>query len=220
MVSERELTPEKQLLGLIEKPKSSKAAVRKGLSLFSFGAFKGRLSFFVKNIRNLSTFKGEVVDIKGINSVLRFCVFVLAAYFATTFTVSALNLKKAPVVEVETKVSTQDETIKTPSPLKKLSFYVENIGERDIFSLIEKEEESDGVLGQAWKSNKKIAEAAKNLKLVGISWSRDPDAMIEDAGLGRVFIVKKGENIGIIKIEAIFKDKVVLGYEGEELELK
>jgi hypothetical protein len=55
---------------------------------------------------------------------------------------------------------------------------------------------------------------------VGISWSDDPDVMIEDTKTQRTFFLKKGQMIDDIKLEAVFKDKVILNYLGEEIELK
>ena len=223
MASEREPTPEKQLLNLIEKPKPSniqQAIIRrKGFSLFSFGALKGRFSFFKKKTKDVLADKREPFDIKGINGILRFCVFILAVYFVTSFITSALNLEKEPALALKTKVFEQGITARTPSLLKKMSYYLEKVRARDIFNPLAKTTELDEAGGQG-RSISKIAKAAKDLKLVGISWSDDPDVMLEDAKLKKVHFLKKGEMIGNIKIEAIFKDRVVLSCEGEELVLR
>ena len=65
-----------------------------------------------------------------------------------------------------------------------------------------------------------IIGVTQHLRLAGISWSDDPDAMIEDTRTKRTLFVKRGGMIGKIKVQAIFKDKVVLFYDGEEIELK
>jgi len=224
MVSERESTPEKQLLDLIEKPKPGNihqaATRRKGFSIFSFGALKGRFSFFKKKTKNVLVLKREPLDIKRINKVLRFGVFILGVYFVTSFIISALNLKKEPALALKTEVSKQGKIAKIPSPLKEPSYYLEKVKERDIFNPLPKVTEEVEAGWQVGRATLKIAEAAKNLRLVGISWSNDPDAMIEDTKLSRVYFLKNGEMIGNIKIETIFKDRVVLSYEGEELELR
>src|SRR3989338_4347464 len=75
---------------------------------------------------------------------------------------------------------------------------------------------------RAQAQTKRITELTKNLRLVGISWSADPDVMIEDTNMQRTFFLKKGqvmENINV-KVEAVFKDKVVLSCDGEEAELR
>ena len=68
--------------------------------------------------------------------------------------------------------------------------------------------------------NEMIIEATKNLKLVGISWSNNPDALIEDTEALRSFIVRKGDMIGEVKVDDILKDKVLLGFKGEQIEIK
>jgi type II secretory pathway component PulC len=66
-----------------------------------------------------------------------------------------------------------------------------------------------------------VVEATKHLRLVGISWSDDPDIMIEDTKTQRTLFLKKGKLIdNEIKVQAVFKDKVILSYNGEEIELR
>ena len=58
------------------------------------------------------------------------------------------------------------------------------------------------------------------MKLVGIAWSDNPDAMIEDTKVKKTYFVKQGDIINGVRIERIFRDKVVLTYKGEKIELK
>ena len=65
------------------------------------------------------------------------------------------------------------------------------------------------------------AEAVKEFSLVGIAWSKDPEAMIEDKDIGRTFFVKRGQALSNgAQIVAIFKDRVILKYKGQEIELR
>lgn len=221
---ERGPAPEKQLLNLIEKPDQGNiqqaALKRAGFSLFSWGALKGRLSFLKEKIRGLSSLKEKPLDIKGINGILCLVIFVLAAYFVTSFTLSVLNLDKNSTLDLEIKAPSQDVILKTSSSLKKLSYYLEKVRIRAIFSPLLTVREVDSITGESRRPISKISEVAANLKLVGISWSDDPDVLIENTSLGRVYILKRGEKINEVKIEAVFKDKVILSYEGEELTLR
>lgn len=227
MVAEKESTPEKQLLGLIEKPQTKeihRAVIRrKSFSFFSLGAIKGRLSFFQKAWEDFLLGKKKArisLDIKRINKLLRFCVFILAVYFVSSFTILALNLEKSATLSLKAKVSKQDVTVKMSSFLKNVSYYLEAVRARDIFNPLTKATEPRSGDEQNRGVDLKIAEAAKDLKLRGISWSNDPDVIIEDTKLSKTYFLKKGETICGIKIEAIFKDKILLSYKGEELELK
>ena len=40
--------------------------------------------------------------------------------------------------------------------------------------------------------NQEVVNAAQNFKLVGISWSNDPDAMIEDTAAKKTFLSREG----------------------------
>jgi type II secretory pathway component PulC len=65
------------------------------------------------------------------------------------------------------------------------------------------------------------AEAIQNLALVGISWSSNPDAIVEDKSQQRTYFVKRGQMVGEnVKVEAIFKDHVVVSFEDKEYELR
>jgi hypothetical protein len=65
------------------------------------------------------------------------------------------------------------------------------------------------------------AEAVQSLALVGISWSSNPDAIIEDKARQRTYFVKRGQEVGEgVKVEAIFKDHVVVTFEDREYELR
>ena len=108
------------------------------------------------------------------------------------------------------------------SILKAVSYYLEKARGRDIFQMVRDEEPRAKSVSRANPPSQRITELIKNLRLVGISWSADPDVMIEDTNLQRTFFLKKGqiiENINV-KVEAVFKDKVVLTCEGEEAELR
>lgn len=220
----RPTTPEKELLRLIEDNKKegparkieSRAIKHFGLSLISPGAWIGRVSFFKERLRVLA---GEgrlhLFDIKVINNFLFLCILGLCAYFAFTLSFSLINLKKMPNLELRPYNALQQAGAKEALGLKRaVSYYLDKVMKRDLFKM-----GKDPELAAKGPSEKAV-EATRHLKLVGISWSENPDAMIEDSKAMRTFFVKRGQMIGDIKVEAIFKDKVILNYAGEDVELK
>ena len=225
------LTPERQLLNLIEEPQGRKAAFkteaikRKGLSLLSFGAWLGRVSFFnlkFKGWFKAGSFRG--LDIKSVNLFLGLCVFVLGGYFIFSFSSSARELKKGTAgLEVKPVEAHAGGTAAAKaSILKAAAYYLEKARGRDIFKMVSDEEPRSRTIPRSQAETRRITELIKNLRLVGISWSADPDVMIEDTNMQRTFFLKKGqvmENINV-KVEAVFKDKVVLSCDGEEAELR
>jgi len=222
MPQEKSLSPEKQLLKLIEEPKAqgqahSAAIKHLGLSLLSLSALKARFSFLSDKLRhNFKTGKFYHFNVKNINIFLGLVTVIMAVYFITNLLISLVNLKKN--FNLEFKIAKGSPLIdsKVVSSLKAASYYLEKISARDIFKMGPKKKEEEEIKAPS----SKIIGATQNLKLVGISWSNDPDAMIEDTKALKTFFVKRGQMIGEVKVQAIFKDRVVLSYEGEELELR
>lgn len=227
MAQERSLSPEKQLLKLIEEPKAggggiqAEAVKHQGLSMFSPSAWLGRFFFFRDTFKKYFHREGPAqLDIKLINRALSFMILLLVFYFLSTFAVSLLGLKKVPRLEFKASAASSSVSPQEILSLKKAAaYYLEKVTERDIFKMGEKKADKSAAAGSKPPSSR-IMEATQHLKLVGISWSNDPDAMIEDSKAGRTFFMKRGQMLGEIKVQAIFKDKVVLGYEGEEIELR
>ena len=224
-LEDKSITPEKQLLRLIEDPNvkndkriEAKAVRHFGLSLFSFAAWIGRFSFLRDSFRRgVSARSYSLLDIKIINDILFISIFILGFYFMVNFYHSMNSLKKMPNLELTALDEIKPIGPEEGSAVKKAAtYYLEKITMRDIFKRGPKITSGPAEEGPSSKT----VEAAQNLKLVGISWSDNPDVMIEDTKALKTFFVKRGQMIGELKIEAIFKDKVILSYRGEEIELK
>lgn len=218
------VTPEKELLRLIEDNKESssknieaKAIKHSTLSFFSIRGWLGRLSFLKDRFRDL---KGANriyrFDIAIINNLLALSIFVFICYFVFSFYFGFRNSRKIPTLGLSQQRATDMVDMIGKSGLKRaVSYYLDKIAERDIFKIGPKRPSS----AKGGPSERAI-ESTKHLKLVGIAWSDNPDAMIEDTKAMRTLFLKRGQMIGDIKVEAIFKDKVVLNYAGEDIELK
>ena len=108
---------------------------------------------------------------------------------------------------------------------KDLTEYLTAVQRRNIFQPYEPkvEEPSPQAAPAPVEVKPKINDQAKDLKLVGISWQNSPDsatAMIEDGATLVTSFVKQGDQIRGITIETIYADRVILKYEGDELDLK
>jgi hypothetical protein len=225
MAGENPLTPEKQLLKLIEKPMATgslhAAAIKyHGLSLFSFAALKGRLSF-LKNRFKVDFKRGGInrLDINALNQVLKLCVFILVSYFVLHLTTSIMHLKKDLNLKMRIEKTSEVRPSQISSFLKSLSYYLEKARERDIFNMAIKRTTYGAAFAKG--PSQRVIEISQNLKLVGISWSDDPDVMIEDTKTQRTLFLKKGQMIdNEIRLKAVFKDKVILSYGEEEIELR
>jgi len=229
MGKENELSAEKQLLKLIEESSSKEQASfqaapvivkKRSVSLFSPKAWQARSSFFKDSLNKY--FKGGGgfrPDIKAVNKILAVCIIIIVFYFMNNLYAGFSRLKHIPDFQAQTK--SESLLFQKVSVLKALSFYLEQVRSRDIFKMgaIKVPETEEG---RKKAASSRLLEAIANLKLVGISWSNDPDVMIEDTKVQRTYFLKKGQIIDSVnlKLEAVFKDKVILSSDGEEVELR
>ena len=230
MATERSITPEKQLLRLIEENKGKNPAAvqaqalrRRGMGIVSLGAWLGRFSFSKDWFRRrIESLRGQPLDIKSVNRILLLCAGVFILYFLASTTTALTRLSAPPDLEAPASEGSSINLMERVFLKKAVSYYLEKIGQRDIFKMgaVQKITGADGVQTEMKVTSSRILDATETLKLVGISWSDNPDAIIEDTKDTKTFFVKIGQKIGEVKVQAIFKDKVVLSYQGEETELK
>ena len=224
-MGESRITPEKELLKLIEGSGNNAAAQiktealkRKVTGVFSPGALIGRISFFKDWFRQGVKGGKFYLDIKLLNNILALCIFALVVYVAANFLLSAINSKKM-LNNIEVSIGKPIDSLNSAqaSSLRAASYYLEKARSKNIFSMT-------GVVAKkeanVQEERDKINELAKNLKLVGISWSDDPDVIIEDKKSQQTFFLKKGQKINDFTIKVVFKDRIILSYGREEVELR
>ena len=105
-------------------------------------------------------------------------------------------------------------------PFKPLETYKAAVKARDIFREAPKEEEKGAPTSK--EAQAKLKEIASDLKLVGISWGEDPKALIRSEKDKDTYFLGKGQQIGTTEAEVkdIEKNKVIIGYQDEEMELQ
>ncbi len=230
MADDKPVTPEQQLLKLIEEsnksPKAPGAPAGRGAAKgpgFSFsrlpGLIAGRLSFMRRGAGKRSAGGPKLsADIAAMNRVFAAAVGCLLVYVLFDAAASATNLRKPPNFAPPKDMKTAF-TLEPIEPMKESSYYLQKVSSRDIFREGRKQEAAPKAPAQ--NAVIETAEAVKNLALVGISWSSNPDAIIEDKAHQRTFFVKRGQMVGDdVKVEAIFKDHVVVTFEDHEYELR
>lgn len=228
MAQEKPLTPERQLLNLIEGASGhsslkTEAVKHRSLSLLSAQAWVSRISFLRQEaVKWLKGGSYRSIEIKSVNKILSFCVVILSVYFMINLYLCARNFSKAPDFNFKIKQAKNPVSdIQEATVLRALTYYLDTIRARDIFTMGEKVQ-PDAVKGPVKPSPSRVAEVTQSLRLVGISWSNDPDVMLEDTKAQKTYFLKKGQVLDSnnVKVEAIFKDKVILSFEGAEIELK
>lgn len=225
MAENEPLTPEKQLLKLIENPKQEVLAVegtkREGKKWVSLSAFKGRFAFWksfsVKRWFSFKRLTKSSFRLRQVNLILRVLTVLLVLFLGAQIVMMGLDLKKASNLILEpgkASLAESDQSIE----LKNISYYLEKVGNRNIFSGVEP------VKPDAKPEPPKPAaenDRTKDFALVGISWGTNPEAMIEDTVRKRTFFVKRGQALdNAVRVVTIFKDRVILTLEGKEFELK
>ena len=143
----------------------------------------------------------------------------LLAYVVFDAMASAMSLHHPPNFAYQ-KDRTASLAGGNVSPLKESAYYLQKVSSRDIFK-----EGAKPVEQAAPKKSEAPSiqdnEVVKGLSIVGISWSSDPDVIIEDKSKQKTYFVKRGQMVGdSIKVEAVFKDHVVLSLDGQEFELR
>ena len=233
---QRKPTPEEQLLKLIENPDAGPQAgtpAKPGASKktgrgasFSFGKLPGFLDYFKNSFGSKKSSGGVAlsVDIKSVNKVLVLLVFVSVIYLF----VDLLFLKSGQA-DFLSQVGTSDpvyplmESDAGQEPLE-LASYMNTLRTRNPFlpppapqdMVVTPEEE---FTAQPSQSEGGLTDALQGLKLVGVSWAKEPLAMIEDIATGKTYFVRRGQEVKGVKIQTVLKEKVVVTYNGQEGEL-
>ena len=225
MANDGQLTPEKQLLNLIEGADKAKAPATPGGGAAGVplkklrGTFLGRFSFFKRNAKKQMRAGKFSLSLPAVNRVLTLAVFALFVYVVYDAVASAMSLKTPPNFASPMENGPVQKGAMMASPLKEASFYLQKVTTRDIFKEGRKPLEKKTDRKEVAPAEE--SEVAKSLSLVGISWSSNPDVIIEDKATQKTYFVKRGQIVGDnVKVEAIFKDHVVLSHEGQEFELR
>lgn len=231
MAENRPITPEKQLLNLIEDTKrantpqtvSAPARLkRQGQGLLSlsalFGGLLGRISFVRRStVKRLGSTKKRF-DLGSLNKIIALITVLLAAYAIFDSVASSLALKRPPHFSPkQEKATASGAHAAQVSPLRASDYYASKVMSRDLFK--------GGRRVADPSSNQPAQEVTEDLSkdftLVGISWSATPDAIIEDKAHQKTYFVKKGQAVGEnARVEAIMKDRVILNISGQEFEIR
>ena len=214
-------TPEEQLLILIEDGEgpSTLSLKRKKSSRFSFislSALSTLLARFKITIKDwLIQLKGGIDEpnLKAWNKVLAVSAIILFVYLTADFTLRRLDIKQFTKKAAAQKVRSFQDDAKLE--VRPFLYYLEMVQRRDIFSpvkLISAENPQE-------ETKKALFALLQELKLVGISWGKEPEVIIEDKKDNKTYFLKTGDTISKFKISVILKDKVILESEGQKMEL-
>lgn len=159
--------------------------------------------------------------INEFNKILLAGVTLAAILFFVNLSGEIRLLKKKVDFSAEAKVKTAETNENFLPQVKQISDYLSNIQRRNIFIPFEKKVVV--LTPEAAVEMQAISVVTKNLKLVGISWIDSADsaqALIEDTQNGTTYFLRAGEKINDVTVKAIFADRIIFSYQGEELVVK
>ena len=216
-MAKQRLTPEEQLLKLIEKGSEPETAKIKRRTRFFF-SFRGlkNLKYFLGNGINRFLIRLKA-GLKEPNLKVLNKVFLVLSAALLIYSIAGFIFDLPDVEKFYKKIQPVKEKRSLPKLIAKdrpFLHYLEMVRRRNIFSpIVLKETEKPEI------ENKQLQEIAGALRLVGISWSREPIVMIENKNEKKTYFLKKGDRIIQFKVKDILKDRVILDYNGELIEL-
>jgi len=215
-MAKKRSTPEEQLLNLIEEDSGNNPLRKRKKGLFSglgslkifFASLKRRLSSRISKLRTAA----REPNLKSLNKIIIAFSIVLLLYSVGDFFFRGANIERIYKKQQAQQVrKLEDEEIFVP---RSFLYYLEMVQRRNIFSPIALQS------AKAKEPPKEdLTKLSASLKVVGISWGRNPVAMIEDQAVKKTYFLKKNDSINQFKIKDVLKDRVILEYNGQTLEL-
>ena len=211
----KKLTPAEQLLELVSDKDTQqsfqigpkKKRVWRKVVFEVLSSRTNSLIFLIKNFRLKLT-------LKNLNKTLFISCIILFIYSLSGFVFQDISIKRVYKKARYTRYSgARKEVEKKP---KAFLYYLEMVQRRNVFNPIELGRE---IIEKKVVKKKDLSKLIKEFTLVGISWSNEPVAMIEDQERKKTYFLKKGDILRDIEVKEILEDRVILIYEGFELEL-
>jgi len=200
------LTPEERLLKAVageggslvgDSPLTGAGSLR-GLLGFS------RLSGWIQFLDRLSG--GHPV--RRINQGLSVLIVLLGVYFAFDSMIAPKQLKQAmEVTTVHVAAPEISSAVSTSAPLEE---YLSVVKRRDVFH-------PAGSVVSASTPTQPPASPTEGLRLVGIAWSDQPEALIDDTQVKQTLFLKKGQKIRGLTVQKIGPESVTLQKDNGEL---
>ncbi|MFH0940353.1 MAG: hypothetical protein V1840_00670 [Candidatus Omnitrophota bacterium] len=202
------LTPEEKLLRIIESPPEAVRGMRR----------ERRAADFKIDFKILKAKYGEKLkaffNLKAASVVLVFLSGVATMYLGLDFWLGAPRLTNVQRLEMlAKKMEVGDMALGQLDPL---SMYLQEITQRNIFSL---PESVDQAAAKKAEPKVELKSLIDGLKVVGIIWSDAPQAIIEDSRDGKTHLLNRGSKIKDARVKDILKDRVILSYDSQEVEL-
>lgn len=200
-MAEEKITPEERLLKIIENPSAEKIKAPSPPAKSGAAAIS----------------RGEISRYLSLETVNKAAMVVCA--FVTIFAVYDYLMFRDGLArryrEVTTGITPYKPGGRSVDMLRdNMSGLLEKYKQRNIFSFLPPP--AEGPSAAASETSRQIT----NLKLVGVIWSDNPQAMIEDVKDKKTFLVGAGDRVGELTVDKILRDRVMIAKDGKEWELR
>lgn len=208
-MTEDKMMPEERLLKIIENPMSAKSAGSVALNKPVDGAPRNILALAKRFNIGVDFFKR--LGLRRINIIVAaVAVIVTLVWLIDFFTMNrALKVRESkikPAADDSAKEVDSSKAAKMPT-----HEMIAAAKKRNIFT-------SSPTVPEAVMLQD--SQAIADLKLVGIIWSDNPQAMIEDTKGQKTYLLSTGDKIGKFKVKQILRDKAIIAGDDWEKELR
>ena len=217
---ETPLTPEEKLLRIIESPQGASRSVPSRRSLQDY-------KFFFKSWQEKSKGAagekiGKVLNLKAVNVILAGIATAATIFLVVDFVIGMP--RSLMVMSLEAAAKKKDVGNLTIEGLEPLTIYLQEIKQRNVFALTAALQSAAGAgagaAAQTTSSPTEKPSFTSTLKVVGILWSDTPQAIIEDSKENKTYLLNRGSKIKEARVKEILKDRVILSYDNQEIELQ
>ncbi len=204
------ITPEEKLLKIIESPDVEKRRLSHGIAK---GAVPG-IESIGSMLKGLHIDKDTLkyIDLKMANKIVAVLCAFFTIFWIIDFIIGDTAFKKRlEKVKKEASVSVAPIEL-IPIADIKMAELLEQLKKRNIFTLLPPKAEV--------VKSQELSQLAIDLKLVGIIWSDNPQAMVEDSKGAKTYLLGIGDTVVGMKIKAIYRDKVIVSKDDQEWQLR
>lgn len=219
-----EFSPEEKLLRLIrgKKRDESKSTPEKVESSAGIPSTTG-----IQNMKYSSPADKRVADewryFKFLNLALVIMLIVVIMFYIFDLVSSKLErptfgrLHKSDIASRRPQPAiSEPQNAKLEAQTTPFSTYAEAIGKRELFKPPKSEAVEEKPTTQKTES---ASDKLKYLSLIGIIGGERPQAVIEDKKDKKTYFLNKGQTVSEMKVEDILKDRIILDFDGEKVEL-
>jgi type II secretory pathway component PulC len=211
-MADQGMTPEEKLLRIIESPgEAPRNLPRARMDIHASGLF---LKTWLAHSRG--RFK-KTITLKAVNQAIVALCVLTSLYLIFDFWMGMPNSSMIQRLEkAAKKANVGNISIEALNPL---SLYLNEATQHNIFSLAEPAAPEVPVPAQP-----AVSETLKNMvqtfRVVGIIWSDVPQVIIEDSKEGRTYSLNRGSMLKDVRVKEILRDRVILSYDNQEIELR